>query len=101
AACGYALARLMLPVALSRWWPLFVLPFGAAASGLALTVLGFAAVPFKVSLGVVLAAGVVSAVLAHRRAEPADTADPRLIASLAFACVLIVCVALIPSFRSG
>jgi len=61
--CGFGIVRLALPAGLRAAEALWVLPVGAAASALALTVLGFAAVPFGVSLVVVLAAGatVVSA----------------------------------------
>jgi hypothetical protein len=101
AVCGYALARLLLPHSLGEWWPLFVLPLGAAASGLALTALGFAAVPFKVALGVTVAAGMVSAAAAARRAPPAPAANRRQLLSVGAACLLIFAVALIPTFRSG
>lgn len=100
-ASGYALARLVLPRSLGEWWPLFVLPLGAAASGIALTALGFAAVPFKAALVLTLVAGAVSSVVASRRASPGPAADRRLLLSLAAACVLIFAVALIPTFRSG
>ena len=99
--CGYALARVLLPPSLAPWWPLFVLPLGAAAASLALTVLGFAAVPYKVALAATLAAGAVTALAAVRRPAPGVTADRRQLLSLGAACVLIVCVALIPTFRSG
>ena len=99
--CGYALARLLVPRSLAPWWPLLVLPLGAVASGIALTVLGFAAVPFKLSLGLTLAAGAVSAVLVSRRGDRPATVDPRQLLSLAAACGLIFAVAMIPTFRSG
>lgn len=101
AVCGYALVRLWLPQSLAPWWPLFVLPLGAAASGLTLTVLGFAAVPFKPALAIVLAAGVVAAVIAHRRPAPGPIADRRQLWSLVAACALIFAVAMIPTFRTG
>jgi len=99
--CGYTLARLWLPQSLAPWWPLFVLPLGAAASGMALTVLGFAAVPFKPALAVTLAAGAVGAIFALRRPSPGAPADPRQLASLAVAAGLIFAVVLIPTFRTG
>src|SRR5581483_989445 len=55
---GFGLTRLCLPNALRRYEPLWVLPTGACAVGLAMTVLGFAYVPYLVSLVLVLAAGV-------------------------------------------
>ena len=101
--CGYALARLLLPESLGEWRALFILPLGAAASGLALTLLGFAAVPFKVALAVTLAAGAASALYAQRAiAPPRLRADARRqLLSVAAAAALIAAVALIPTFRSG
>ena len=54
---GYGVTQLLLPASLRRHALLWVLPTGACVSGLALMVLGFAAVPFPVSLVVVLLAG--------------------------------------------
>jgi hypothetical protein len=55
---GFGLVRLLLPTALSRYELLWILPAGACAVGLAMTVLGFAGIPYPVSLIAVLAAGV-------------------------------------------
>ncbi|HVE67116.1 MAG TPA: hypothetical protein VNB64_00910 [Solirubrobacteraceae bacterium] len=66
-ACGYGAALLLTPREL---WPhrhLLALPLGAALSAVALGALGIAHVPFGVSLPLVLVAGAVTAVLAHRR----------------------------------
>lgn len=101
AACGYAVARLFTPASLARWWPLFVLPLGAAVSGLGLTLLGFAAVPYKVALVVVIAAGVAGAAFAARRPAPGPTADHRQLLVLVAAAALIFAVAMIPTFRTG
>src|SRR5205085_10280421 len=46
---GFGLVRLLLPAALRGYEPLWVLPTGARAVGLAMTVLGFAAVPYPPS----------------------------------------------------
>jgi hypothetical protein len=54
---GFGLVRLLLPAPLRRYEILWILPTGACAVGLALTLLGFAAVPYPVGLAVVLAAG--------------------------------------------
>src|SRR4051812_39740487 len=54
AVCGYAPAVLLTPASLAAWWPALVLPTGAVVSGLALTLLGFAAVPFHFALGATL-----------------------------------------------
>jgi hypothetical protein len=101
AVSGYALARLLLPPSLAPCWPPFVLPLGAAASGLVLTVLGFAAVPYRAALAVTLALALVAAVVAHRHAAPVPAVDRRQLLALAAACALIFAVALIPTFRSG
>ena len=66
-ACGYAPARLLLPEGMRGHLPLLVLPVGAAASGLALTPLGFFGVPLPVSLAVVLLLGIGGAVVVTRR----------------------------------
>ena len=55
---GFGLIRLLLPEPLRRYELLWVLPTGACAVGLALTVLCFAAVPYPVALGLTLAAGI-------------------------------------------
>jgi hypothetical protein len=65
--CGFGLVRLLLPAPLRRHEPLWVLPTGACATGLGLTILGFAAVPFSVSLPVLLVSGVGLGVVAVRR----------------------------------
>jgi hypothetical protein len=57
ALSGVALALVLVPRAWGPLVPLLSVPLGAAASGLALTALGFARVPLRVSLWVVLAAG--------------------------------------------
>ena len=53
--CGFGLVRLLLPAALRRYEPLWILPTGGCASGLALTALEFAGVPYTVSLPLVRA----------------------------------------------
>jgi len=102
AISGYALAKLFLPESLAPWRAVFVLPLGACACGMALTLLGFAAVPFKLALALTLAAGVGSAAYAWRR-TPSGPApiDRRQLLSLAAAVAMIAAIALIPTFRSG
>src|SRR5436190_6146077 len=90
---------LLTPSRLRPWWPLLVLPLGAVASGLALTLLGFAAVPFHVALDITLVAGIVLAAVVDR--SSGDTAALPTLAALAAIAALIVAVALIPPFRSG
>src|SRR5262249_13200809 len=60
AVAGAAAAARLTPVCLRPVWPLVSLPAGAVLSGLALTALGFAAVPLHVSLWLVLAGGVAA-----------------------------------------
>lgn len=98
---GFALTRLALPDALRRHELLWVMPVGAAASALGLTVLGFAAVPFRVSLGIVLAAGAISGAYAWRRAGPPARPPLPQLAWPAYLAILVACVALIPVFRAG
>nr|MBA2349244.1 hypothetical protein [Solirubrobacterales bacterium] len=74
AVTGFGLTRLLLPEGLRRSELLWVLPVGACATGLAMTVLGFLAVPFEVNLAIVLAAGVATGVVALRRRPPTGRA---------------------------
>jgi hypothetical protein len=64
---GFGLVRLMLPDALRDYELLWVLPTGACAVGLALTVLGFAHVPYAVSFALIVIGGVGLAAFALRR----------------------------------
>jgi hypothetical protein len=64
---GFGLVRLCLPATLRRYELLWVLPTGGCAVGLVMTVLGFAAVPYLVSLVAVMVAGIALAVYAVRR----------------------------------
>ena len=101
--CGWAPARLLVPPALAAWRPLFLLPFGAVTCGFALTVLGFAAVPFKPALVIVLAAAAGAGLAAHRRAAgpPARDRDRLALGGVAAVALLIAALALVPTFRSG
>ena len=108
--CGYAPARLLLPESMLPHLALFVLPFGVGCSGLALTVLGFAGVPFDVSLPIVLGAGAAAAAAVRLRfgapkppaadVERAGGPAVRLLLPVWIAA-LSVAIALIPTFRSG
>ncbi|MEX2195834.1 MAG: hypothetical protein WD844_11160 [Thermoleophilaceae bacterium] len=99
--CGFPLARLLVPESIAAWRPLLVLPLGAVGCALALTLLGFALVPFGVSLPLVLAAGIVGCVLTARRPVTGSPAPAPHLLGLAAVGLLIVAVALVPSFRSG
>jgi hypothetical protein len=96
---GLGLTRWLLPDALGRYELVWVLPVGACAVALALTVLGFAHVPFKVSLGIVIACGVVAAALAYRRRPGMPALRP--FAWPAYIGVLLAAVSLIPLLRAG
>jgi hypothetical protein len=94
-AGGLGLVRLLLPDPLRRYELLWVLPTGACAAGLAMTVLGFAAVPYHVSLVLVLVAGVSLALYAIRsRGWPEIHIDR--IAWPAYLSFVVLVVALVP-----
>jgi hypothetical protein len=97
--CGYAPAVLLTPARIHAWWPLLVLPLGAMTSGMALTLLGFAAVPFHVALVLTLLAGIVAAAIVDR--PRGDIAPLSTLAALTAIAALLVAVALVPTFRSG
>jgi hypothetical protein len=92
---GFGAVRLLLPTALRRYELLWVLPTGACAVGLAMTVLGFAAVPYPVSLPLVGAAGLALGAYAVRRRGWPQLAIGR-VAWPAYLAVLVLCVALVP-----
>ena len=98
--CGWAPARLLVPASLAPWRALFVLPFGAVASGLALTLFGFAAVPFHVGLVVTLVAGAAAA-LRLRGERSGGGRDTLALGGVAAVAALVTALALVPTFRSG
>jgi hypothetical protein len=99
--CGFGLVRLLLPAELRRDELLWVMPVGAVASAVALAALGYAYVPFAVSLAVVALAGLALGVVAvRRRGLPARPA-PRRVAWPAFVAVLAAAIVLVPLFRAG
>jgi hypothetical protein len=103
--CGLGLVRLALPERLRRHEALWVLPVGACTSGLALTALGFAAVPFSASLVAVIAAGALVAVFAFRRRPPRAASwgrrlrEGRLAAWPLYVGLLILILAIVPMLR--
>ncbi|HEY2435547.1 MAG TPA: hypothetical protein VGH93_00075, partial [Solirubrobacteraceae bacterium] len=92
---GFGAVRLLLPAALRRYELLWVLPTGACTVGLVMTVLGFAAVPYPVSLALVLAVGLALGVYAVRR-RGWPQAPPSRLAWPAYLAVLVAVVALVP-----
>ncbi|MCW2996907.1 MAG: hypothetical protein JWN65_456 [Solirubrobacterales bacterium] len=118
---GWGLTRLLLPPGLRRYELLWVAPIGACATAVSMMVLGFAGVPYRVNLALVIAGGVVLAIVAVRRSHVAGTvatdpgtpavpepaSDPRPRAALrraawpAWIAVLLIAVALIPLLRAG
>jgi len=104
--CGFGVTRLFLPDGLrEREW-LWVLPVGACVCALVMTVLGFAYVPFRLNLGLTLAAGAALAVIALRRVPggPLGAGGRRALRRAAWpmwVALLLCAVALIPLFRAG
>src|SRR5919206_2411566 len=98
---GFGLTRLLLPPGLRRHEPLWILPVGACAVALELTVLGYAYVPFKVSLGIVIAVGIALAAYALRRSGPPGGFTHRGFAWPVYVAVILAAIALIPLFRAG
>jgi hypothetical protein len=92
---GFGAVRLLLPNALRRYELLWVLPTGACTVGLAMTALGFAAVPYPVSLPLVQVAGLALGVYAVRRRGWPELAIRR-VAWPTYLAVLVLCVALVP-----
>jgi len=92
---GFGLVRLLLPDALREYELLWVLPTGGCAVGLALTLLGFAHVPYPVSFGLVVIGGLALAVVAIRRRGAPPLPAARL-AWPVFVAVAVAFVALIP-----
>jgi hypothetical protein len=99
--CGFPLARLLVPESMARWRALLVLPLGAVGCALALTLLGFAAVPFGASLPLLLVVAAVACVVTARRPVPGGPAPLPQLAALAAVGALIIALALVPTFRSG
>ncbi len=92
---GFGLVRLLLPAPLREYELLWVLPTGGCAVGLALTVLGFATLPYALSLAVVLAGGLALGAFAVRRRGWTGLLSARL-AWPAFVGLAVMFVALIP-----
>ncbi len=91
---GFGVVRLLLPAMLRDYELLWVLPTGGCVLGLALTVLGFAAVPYPAALAITLAAGLALGVYAVRaRGWPALPARrlawPMLLAAVLAAVTLV------------
>jgi hypothetical protein len=96
---GFGVTRLLLPEALRRYELLCVPAVGACVLALAMTVLGFAFVPFHVSLAITLAAGAIAGALALRRAPGRPTGGGLFWpGAIAF---LLAAVALVPYFGAG
>ena len=92
---GFGLVRLALPRALRGYEAVWVLPTGGCAVGLALTALGFAGVPYAISLALVLAAGLALGAYAVRlRGWP--RIDLRGLRWPAFVAFVVAFLALVP-----
>jgi hypothetical protein len=101
AVTGYAPAVLLTPREMFPHLPLLVLPLGAACGSLELTLLGFARVPFEVSLWLVLAAGVAGAVAVTLRGGPRPAGLGRQLLLPALVVALLAGLTLMPSLRIG
>ncbi len=108
--CGYAPARLLVPRSMWPHFPVFVPLVGAATAGFGLTILGFAKVPFDVSLPIVAGVGLVAAVAVRLRAGPATPDADDLAAAggrlftlgwPAYVAALLIALALVPVYRDG
>jgi hypothetical protein len=93
---GFGLVRLLLPAPLRRHELLWVLPTGGCAVGVAMTLLGFAAVPYPASLAIVIVAGVGLGWFAVRR-RGWPSLDARELAWPAFLGLAVLVIALIPA----
>ncbi|MDQ4048301.1 MAG: hypothetical protein M3131_02825, partial [Actinomycetota bacterium] len=110
ALCGYPVARIALPERMLAHLVLMVLPLGAVASSLALTLLGILRVPFEANLALVIAAAVAAAIAVRVRLGPArarredlEAAGPPALrlAWPAYVAALLVALMLLPAFRVG
>lgn len=96
---GFGITRLLLPESLRRYEVLWIPAVGACVLALTMTVLGFAFVPFHVSLVLTLAGGVAVGVIALRRTSGRPAGG-----GLFWPCViafLLAAVALVPYFGAG
>jgi hypothetical protein len=100
--CGFGIVRLALPQTLRRHELLWVAPVGACAAALELTLLGYAFVPFVVSLAIVIVAGLALAVFAvRRRGLPAR---PRPLGGTLwplYVAAIVAFIVLTPLLRTG
>ena len=102
AVCGFGLVRLALPAELRRHELLWVLPAGACAAAIELSVLGQLGVPLPLNLAVVALANVALAVVAvRRRGLPGRDAVHAGVAWPVWIAALLIFVALVPMFRAG
>jgi hypothetical protein len=94
AVAGFGLVRLLLPERLRGYELLWVAPTGACALGVAMTLLGFAGVPYTVSLsGCLVAFAALGVHSVRRRGWPAVPAArlgwPLLLAFVVFSVALV------------
>ena len=92
---GFGLVRLLLPEALRDYELLWILPTGGCAAGLALTLLGFAHLPYPAGLALVLVAGLGLGAYSVRRHGRPSLPAARL-AWPVFVALAVTFVALVP-----
>ena len=99
--CGFGLTRLTLPDGLRRHEWLWILPVGAVASAFAMAPLGYVGVPYEANLGVVVAGGAATSLLALRRLGLPPRPELAAIGWPVYLAVLLLLIALVPLFRAG
>lgn len=102
--CGIVLAAVLVPRDWGALRPLLAVPIGAMASALVLTALGIAQVPLRISLWLVLGAGITSAVVLYQRGGRrllGVRPDRGHLATWVTVLVIVFCLAMIPAWRSG
>jgi hypothetical protein len=101
ALSGVGPTRLLLPRGLRRHELLWVLPIGACSCAIAFTVLGYAAVPLRVSMVLVPLAGAALAVYVIRRDGPPARPTAREFGLPVYVATLVALVSLVPMLRQG
>ncbi|HEX4108411.1 MAG TPA: hypothetical protein VHX88_09775 [Solirubrobacteraceae bacterium] len=102
AVCGYGVVRLALPASLRRHEPLWILPVGACAASVLMTLLGYAHLPYHVNLWLTIAAGAALSLYAAFRCGPLPRAPGGWggVLAAAYGAALLGFIVLIPLLRA-